>query len=134
MAIESTDQDRFILVVAKLLELTQQKRLRWTADHTMIDPLGTLDGEKEVRNSYTSNYEGRQLRIYEKLVPLQALRRLSTGQREQIKGWRPTLELSEPSRKGWWTFPRLDSIADLMRAVQYQVSGVDDFVDSILRK
>ena len=134
MAIESTDQDRFILVVAKLLELTQQKKLRWSTDPATSDPLGTPEAEREVRNAYMAHYEGRRLRIYEKLVPINSLRRLATGQRETLKVWRPVLELSESSGQGWWPFPKLDSIADLMRAVQYQVSGVDDFVERVLKR
>lgn len=128
----STDQDRILAAVAKLIELTQLKSILWSADGdgSIVDATGSLSG----RDVYVAEYEGRTLRVYEKkvLAPLNPLRRPQAGKTSQSFIWRPTLELSQPDSNGWWSFPRVEPIADLLRAVKYQVNGIDDFVNKLL--
>lgn len=128
----SGDQDRILAAVAKLIELTQLKSILWSADDdgAITDTTGNLSA----RDVYVAQYEGRTLRISERKVPapLNPLRRPQAGRAAQGFIWRPTLELSQPDSNGWWSFPKVDAIADLLRAVKYQVNGIDDFVNKLL--
>lgn len=131
MAVD-TDNDRFLAAIAKLIELTQKKSLRWksaSAFEAGLKEMNALGAEPECRKIFITNYSGRQLRIYERSMIIPK----AVAGRTPLKGWRPTLELAEPNGQGWWSFPKSDSIGDLLRAVQYQISGVDDFVEHLLK-
>lgn len=133
MAVEDTNE-RFVEAVAKLLQLTQQRSIRWSPSTPEEANLSAIpDPNTPFRNVYIAQYLDRNLRLYEKQVVQTTLAAAIWGKQEPSKQWRVFLDLSEITGKGWWSFPRIESTADLMRAVQYQVSGVDDFVDSLMK-
>lgn len=132
MAVSDTNE-RFVEAVAKLLQLTQQRAIRWDpATAADVGLVAIPDPDAPFRNVFLTKHLDRKLRLYEKLTEERTIADI-LGAKKPLRTWKVYLELSDVTGKGWWPFPRTESTADLMRAVQYQVSGVDEFVDSLMK-
>ena len=124
--------ERFVEAVAKLIELTQLGKLHWKA----YSPDETLKVYPDDRLStvFETNYQGRKLRVYRRTFKL----RDATPMVEVFigkKDWQSVviLEFLAENNAVLWRFPTMPILDDLLSAVQYQVAGVDEFIDALLK-
>jgi hypothetical protein len=121
------EENKFIKAVTKLIQLTQEGAIRWTLskENRKI----TQGTENVVDLAYITVYEGQRLRLYELKY------RDYFDEFQFTWGSQATLELIDDQGNAEWTFPPNNrAISDLLEAVQYQTSGVDEFIDRLLSK
>jgi hypothetical protein len=117
------EPDKFIRVVAKLNELTQEGKIHWTVvPHPEALDLGR---DKPVTVVYEAPYKDKCLRIY----------------REEYKYWydenrytwsdRIVLAFTEKNGQNAWEFPDVPGLADLFDSVRYQKAEVDKFIREV---
>jgi len=138
----ASDKDRFIALVAKLIELTQDGKLKWLARK----PRTSLshDAEMAVDVVYVADYEGKTLGLYQvrhkweapasgSLSAVLSVNPFSMYGIDTPKySWNTVLEFIDSSGNCLWTFPEVSGLSDLFKAVQYQVAGVKKFLDDVL--
>jgi hypothetical protein len=134
MVDEKKERNKWVDGVARMIELTQQGKMRWAE----VEPQSTTD-EEENRTSaiFQSIFNGRNIRLYQKKV------RVRTVADELAKVMQPkqkitptyrrigVLELVNAEGATLWKYPEVDALNDLLTAVQYQVAGVNDFLNDI---
>jgi hypothetical protein len=126
-------RSRSLEVVAKLIELTQKGELRWT----LVKPTETMKvGEGDLIDPlYRATYKGKQLQVYRRHFT-QTHVMLSdhfTGAPDWHQKRETEIVLRLVNSDGsTWVFPPNNAIPDLLEAVSYQVSGVDDFMREVL--
>jgi hypothetical protein len=101
-----TEKNKWIDAVAKLVTLTQERKLLWRAAG-----YGAYGLE--------ADYAGKILK-------------LQTVNDDGIVSSR--LQLQEPGSGEVWEFPYSDATEHLMEAARYQVVGVGEFLDELLNK
>ena len=102
----SAEKNKWIDAVAKLVTLTQERKLIWRAAGLGSYGLET-DYAGKVLKLQTINDDGN---IY------------------------PRLQLQEPGSGQVWEFPYSEATEHLMEAARYQVVGVGEFLDELLNK
>lgn len=137
---ESTDRE--LEAILKLIELTQDGTIVWSS----LPLAGDLKNSDKL--TYTNimgcEFEKKHLRLYsEKILieqPTGALESLSyaaaraLGQTFPYWSEKDVLEITNGHGQSLWRFAYKPAIKDLLNAAKYQVSGVKDFLDAILRK
>lgn len=131
--------NRFITAIAKLIDLTQKGELRWNL------PEAGEQADKHISQIFIAHYHDKILKIYKRTYKDYRKRSVSfadslklsmfSGERGIETYWESdvVLEFINPDGMTIWTFPQMRILQDLLAAVQYQVAGVEDFLDDILR-
>jgi len=101
-----TEKNKWIDAVAKLVTLTQERKLLWRAADYPFSGL-------------KADYAGKVLR-------------LQTINDDGVTYAR--LQLQQPDSLEVWEFPYSEANEHLMEAARYQVVGVGDFLDELLSK
>lgn len=125
-------KDKFVEAVTKLIKLTQEGEIEWRSANLVRDDI-------KVESVFKAEYKDRLLRIYkyvykvEKPSPVLISHRIF-AHKEEYPYWETsvTLELIERNGLSLWKFPYTNALYDLLQAVQYQVAGVDEFLDEII--
>jgi len=129
----STQRDKLIEAVAKLIELTQHRALVWTAEEPPLSVSKRPDfGVKVV---FVCKYGERNLRLYEKYIRENVEEFDEWEMRPVTRAeWRTrvVLEFIDANGNSLWVFPELIILNDLASAVQYRVAGVKDFLAELL--
>jgi hypothetical protein len=133
--------NRFVTAVAKLIDLTQKGELRWSL------PEAGEQADEHISQIFIAHYHDKILKIYKRTFKAYRKKRAVTladlvinlgspsGERGIEPYWESdvVLEFINPDGMTIWTFPQMRILQDLLAAVQYQVAGVEDFLDDILR-
>jgi len=140
----ATESNKWIDVIAKLIKITQEGRLRWrvaTDDFSVVSR-----NEKEA--AFITQYKENILRISRLNYkvedpgsgPLSAFTSgaslaSSVWVQRKYPYWTSSIILEFVDSKGQslWRFPDTNALNDLYSSVQYQVAGVSEFLDDILR-
>lgn len=129
------NKDKFVRLIAKLLELTQEQKIKWrTVKNTQnSDPSMT----KIIGAIFETDYKFKKLRIYKRE------RNNTDDNRNYISfiaqfekpSYTDTIILGFTDEQGniVWSFPQVSGVRDLYEAVAYQVAEVDDFINDILK-
>jgi hypothetical protein len=122
----ATERNKWIEAVAKIIELTQKGKIRWTTGFP-IEPLTDSPNDR-VHIVYQADHKGKTLRLYEVYSPGNSV----LGR--EVDSWpkRTVLELLDPQAVSAWPFPASEILDHLLATVRYQVAGVKDFVDELL--
>jgi len=129
----STERNKWIEAVAKLIKLTQDGNLVWQAQEPPFSFSKRPDAGVEV--VFVSKHGERNLRLYEKRVQEEVEDFDDFEMRPVTKlEWkkRVILEFIDENGNSLWAFPSLDALNDLASTVQYQVAGVKDFLAELL--
>lgn len=123
--------DSRVEALARFIKLTQNGDLKWHAEASTRDTGKHPDDRVDA--VFTANYQGRALRLYERVY----LRYdVAMGYPEQVWASEVILELIGLDDLSVWTFPQEASLYrvlyDLLHAVQYQRAEVKDFLDAVL--
>lgn len=138
MSDDRKDKKQWVDAVARLIELTQRGRIRWSS----VEPKGTVT-EVEDRTSgvFQAVHNGKILRLYGKrvterrAVPTEDFTRLLYPPKyELVKGSKVVLEFVDARGATLWTFPELSALRDLLTAAQYQVAEVGSFLDELFKE
>ena len=115
--------DKWIRLVADLIERTQEQRLKWIS-YVPKD-------SSRVKVVYRAPHKDKGLRLY----------RREAGVATGIHGFGPiltntdaeiVLEVIDDKQNSLWKFPNVPGLDDLLEAVSYQVAGIDDFLSDLL--
>jgi len=125
-------KDKFVEAVTKLIKLTQEGKIEWRSANLVRDDI-------KVESVFTAEYKDRLLRIYkyvykvEKPSPFYISPNIFSYKKE-TPYWETSVTLEFIDRNGLslWKFPYTNALYDLLQAVQYQVAGVDEFLDEII--
>lgn len=139
MAVESK---KWVEVTAKLIQLTQSGSLKWSLATGDFSVAG-YDGSD---SAFIASYKNKILRIYRLTYKVEdpgpgAFSTASIKISELVLGvkkypyWTSMvrLEFVNSDGKTLWTFPDTNALEDLYSSVQYQVAGVTEFLDDILK-
>lgn len=126
-------KDKSVQFIAKLVQLTQDKRVRW-------EPIPYPGSDSNQGAAYSTAVEGKQLRLYramrEVIVNDVIASAIFGGAPEQRK--RSTqvaiLEVLDDFGQATFTFDRTTGLNDLYESAAYSASRVDDLMDAILRR
>jgi len=129
----STEKNKWIDAVAKLLKLTQDGDLSWSVQEPPVS--FTKRPNSRVDVVFVAKYGDKLLRLYEKRFQEDVidfdefqLRQVMTTE------WKKTvvLEFIDGNGNSLWVFPYVQALNDLVSSVQYQVAGVKDFLAELL--
>lgn len=126
--------ERFVEAIAKLIELTQSGKLSWKA----YPPNEALKVYPDDRLStiFETEYQGKKLRLYRRTFKIRDVSPMLEAIIGKQKDWQSIVILEFLAKNGavLWRFPAMPILDDLLSAVQYQVAGVDEFVDTLLNE
>ncbi|HYJ87247.1 MAG TPA: hypothetical protein VEW46_14395 [Pyrinomonadaceae bacterium] len=119
----SSERNKWIEAVGKLITLTQERKLPWRS----YSSEGYLSLSGRVDVVYQADYNGKTLRLYES-------KSRSEGMFPGHGEWETeaVLELVDSNGLSVWTFPHTDATEHLVAAVKYQVAGVGEFLEELL--
>ncbi len=137
----TTEKNKWIDAAGKLLQLTQDGKLKWQPRDAPAY-LNLEPDRKRVEVVYEAKYNSRKLRLYQFSYKVQKPRS-SLGALKDLAAYvnpheypywttKTALELLDQSGFGAWTFPETEVLEDLAVAVRYQVAEVKEFLDEIL--
>lgn len=130
---EEKDRNRWVDAVTRMIELTQQGKMHW---QVVDSPDKSKDDEHRTSAAFRANLNGRLLRLYQKKVQestlaSEGLHSLLRPKFETIWRTKVVLEFINAEGATLWAFPYVEALGDLLTAVQYQVAGVNDFLDNL---
>jgi len=120
----STERNKWIDAVGKLITLTQERKLGWRSYSS--EGYSALSGRVDV--VYQADYNGKTLRLYE------SKSRPPRGMFPESGEWESeaVLDLVDSTGLSIWTFPHTEATEHLLAAVKYQVAGVGEFIEELL--
>ncbi len=118
-------QKEYIQLISQLALLTQSKQLRWERIEGCPQDITTSGGV--VDDFYITRHKDRNLRLYEV--------KFKNYYDEFDYNWGASviIEMVDSNYEPIWQFPSLLITLDLFKAVKYQESGVDKFIDDVLK-
>jgi hypothetical protein len=131
--------EKILDTVAKLIELTQDGKLRWEA-RAPIDEMKEYPDER-MQTVFTTLYKDKRLRLYKRIyrvvtyeAPWWGFVGTSYERRFKEESWhsQTTLEILDSSGLKLWTFPQMSALDDLLESVQYQAAEVKAYLEEIL--
>ena len=129
----STEKNKWIDAVAKLLKLTQNGDLVWSLQEPPAN--FTKRPNSWVDVVFVAKYGDKLLRLYEKRYQEDVIDFDEFPMRQVMTTeWKKTvvLEFIDGNGNSLWVFPYVQVISDLASSVQYQVAGVKDFLAELL--
>jgi hypothetical protein len=133
------EKSKWVDAVSRMIELTQQGKMRWQS----VLPMGTAVIEEKLASAvFRSTYHGKLLILYGRKVQERryvieqeldqlGLPKLGTPKYQNLWVEEAVLEFIDARGSTLWTFPKISALNDLLAAVQYQVAGVNDFLNSL---
>ena len=125
--------DKLIETITKLIQLTQENKLKWRSEKSPTT-LGR-EGQDIVETIFLARDKNRNLRLYSKSYKVTISSIYGAFfQGDDKEKWRTdvALEILDEAMNPIWEFPPLPPLSDLLAAVQYQVAEIDDFIEDIL--
>jgi hypothetical protein len=119
------EQDKFVSVIAKLNELTQEGKLTWSKEHFPENL--NLGKDRPVKLVFSAFFRNKTLRIYAE--------EYKYWYEEDRYEWDSRIVLAfvdDITSQNIWEFPQVAGLADLYESVRYQEADVDQFIDEIL--
>jgi len=110
-----TDHNRWILLVSKLLEATQQNKIRWN----VVELPGTRHREKMIK--YETYFMNQKFRVRKEVIAS-----------EPMMGPEITLTFIDEAGREIYVVPPVEGLEDLVEAVQFQVAGIDQFLKNLV--
>jgi hypothetical protein len=141
----SEERNKWIDAVAKMIKLTQDGKIEWRQYSSTADL--KEDASDVIEAAFISDYGGKKLRIHRRVFrdsrptpkiigrgsPTSIFFSESVPEMESYRASEVRLEFISPNGNALWTYPNVNGLSDLLSAVQYQVAGVKDFLDEILK-
>jgi len=127
------EKNKFVDVIAKLIELTQKNKIKWEATDPKV--VANNNPKYKIGQVFIAEHKGKWLRIHK--YSFETTNDLSSvgffiGQSK--KSWETTfmLEITDERGNRLWKFPYINALGDLFSSIEYQAAGVIEFIDDIL--
>ena len=140
MTEETSKKYKWVDAVSQLVLLTARGQLQWQIDSEAKTP---LDDER-LTAIFTSEKDGKRFRLFEvkenildySLVYGDLYGEKEKAFRKLIPKFRNKIMLQVVSAKGETilTFPEVSALVNLIKEVEYQVSGIDSFLENISKE
>lgn len=117
------EKDKITEALAKLIQQTQDGKLKWIAIET---PRDLISGTEDIVDTvYEADKGNRCMRLF----PYKT--RYYTD--EEVYHWidNVALEISDKSESSWWRFPSHQIIWDLLDAVKFRTVDVEGFINDL---
>jgi len=131
------ETNTYIDAIAKLIELTQENKLRWeTSD---LKKLAIKFPKDRIECAFQANHDNKilQLRKSQALAPIIDYSNtdiLSMFESKMRWATVTTLAIIDNDFNVIWEFPSMDITDALLTSVRYQVSGINDFIKNLTKK
>lgn len=134
------EKDDWIDAITRLTKLTQEGKLKWS---NSSEPSSILvaDDVQQIESVFTAIHKDKRLRLYKKQIKVLGpspdvfiIGNALNPQKFPYWTTRIYLELVDEDGRNLWTFPSVSALNDLLTSVKYQVSGVKDFLDDLLKE
>ncbi len=114
--------DKWISLIAKLLQLTQNGEIRWKA---VSPPKETLPADERTALVFEAEYLEQGLRIYEF--------EYKSWENEDRVEWSNGIKLEFTDRLGrsLYSVSDVQGLWDLLRAIQYKSANIDAFLEKL---
>ena len=133
----SSKENKIIDVVAKLIKLTQEKKIMWRTQS--LNEFKLINPDIITNTVYIANYKDRIIRLYKNtrkinksLMPSGVIMEYSLSADDYYKSI--CFEMLDSQNSVLWNVENINTLNDLYDAVQIQVSKIDDFFDEILKE
>lgn len=140
MTEETLEKYKWVDAVSQLVLLTARGQMQWNLDSEAKTP---LDDER-LTAIFTSEKDGQRFRLFEvkeNIIDHSLTYGDLLGEREKalrkfLPKFSKKIMLQVVSEKGEpiLTFPEVSALADLIKEVEYQISGIDSFLENISKK
>ena len=120
-----SSQRETIEIIDKLLELTQHGNITWSSDEP---PYNLTSADVRIQLVYVTQYLNRNIRLYEKEY------KYFVDEAQFHWQSRSVFEFIDESGNTLWEFPQTANAWDLLKAIQYKNSQVDDFYKNMFGK
>lgn len=143
MTEETLEKYKWVDAVSQLVLLTARGQMQWNLDSEAKTP---LDDER-LTAIFAGEKDGRRFRLFEvkeNIIDYSLIYGDLPGEigergktfRKLLPKFRNKIMLQVVSEKGEpiLTFPEVSALADLIKEVEYQVSGIDSFLENISKK
>jgi hypothetical protein len=141
------EKDIYVEAIAKLIKLTQDKKIVWSAGNTnyLVNKMPSNIYE----SVYITNYKGKRLRIYKKYYTVSKLAEsfLSQFSDSDISGYlgseskskprtvsQVVLEIIDDKDYTVWEFPNLSITDNLLSSVIFQTCGVNELLNDLINE
>ncbi|RWX57206.1 hypothetical protein [Photobacterium chitinilyticum] len=114
----------FVELVDHLIELTQEKTITWLREEA---PSSLMINGSKVKHVYTTEYNNKNLRIYEELY------KYYTDEDEYHWQNRTIIDFVD-GEDSIFEFPQTSNSWDLLKAIQYRDVDIDGFMNDILKR
>jgi len=127
---------QMVEVVARIMRLTQKGKIIWEERNPQDLPILNRHSGEYVTIFFENIYNDTKLRLYERhhktYAPAQrGLLPALVGDKQKEEN-EVILEMVGKNDLAVWSFPDVRPMKDMLSTVQYQVGGVNKFVDHIL--
>jgi hypothetical protein len=131
----SEDSNDWVRVVANLIKLTEEGKLKWKS----VLPSESLKSEPDSRVDavYISDFKNKRFKIFAEVIRIDDPApwvSLPFKKKYPYYVERVVLQIGDKSEHGWYTIPDVDSdtLEDLLESVKYRVLGLEEFLDDFL--
>jgi hypothetical protein len=135
------DKNIYVDAIAKLINLTQNKKIKWSASDTsyLLDKYPSYIFE----NVFIAKYKEKYFRIFKSYQKAHSMAdsllsgfslsgSSSTSKMRTIT--QVVLEIIDEKGKSIWEFPNLNIIEELLSCVIFQASGVNDLLNDLINE
>jgi len=131
------NKDKNIEAIAKLILLTRDDKLKWTSANTSAIP---MRGDDAIDSVFITIYKDKILRLYRRKYKWTSISThvvgIFTGSKSTEPQWftEIVLEIIDELGRSLWAFPKEEILKDLLKTIQYKVSGADDLISSLINE
>ena len=138
MAELTAQPSRPVAATLKLIELTQDDKLRWRPLTAPALAAFRKSFGSGVESAYQADYDEYQLTLY-RAVKSESADRAASSLFEgpswgRARRGASTVHLVLFGNGGNWEFPSNNALDDLMRSVEHKMTGANDFIDKLLQE
>lgn len=114
----------FVELIDHLIELTQEKQIKWTREYP---PSSIITNNNRIKYVYTTEFNERQLRVFEEMYKYYT-------DEDQFHWQTRTIVEFIDGEDSIFEFPQTSNSWDLLKAIQYRDVDIDGLMKNILKK
>lgn len=132
--------DKQLEAIGKIISLTRNEKLQWQQSNS--DKVPRKSNEDIIDSSYTTKYKEQYIRIFRRRFKAPQLMKgfasALSGEKLTENDMRWTseiiLDITGPTGKSLWEFPKEEILNDLLTLIKYKISGAENLINSLLEE
>lgn len=132
-------QDKQLEAIGKIISLTRNDSIKWTATNAGSVPRKTNDDI--IESVYLTEYKGKILRIYlrrfrgVKVMKTLGMLMGAPTSPEDLRWYSEIiLDIANESNESLWEFPKEEVLNDLLKLIKFKTSGAEDLINNLLNE